>query len=355
MAVTPSVKIREYRIMPELRRCCWYGLGGEGVVLGTVFLVDWFLANCGLPRDRPPGGLAVLVVFFALLGVATVLPLRWRLRLGPDGIARRWLGRWDSWTWADFASGRIEKRHRHRFRDPERPWWRRRLTLDYMASDDIRDVVDAVNAHYRLPPPPDVPERLTLKQGLRRKMVLDHQGIQIIVGDEPRVYLWSEVRHACMTRLDPMRRDFAKLLILLPDREIEWKLVTHQGGTTPTWRGATAEEINEMLFRHLAPEQIEVLGESELPEDRGHIVGKLKEAKRDRRDFHILTSVFIVVLAGCLLWMAVFESILKAAVMTALVGMFLGPVLVFFWRVDRRRVEKLERILEGLGGSEMNG
>ncbi len=69
------------------------------------------------------------------------------------------------------------------------------------------------------------------------------------LGDEPRVDLWGEVRRVYVTRPDPVRRDFTHLPVLLPGMEIEWKLVTHQGGTTPTWRGATAEEIHEMLFR----------------------------------------------------------------------------------------------------------
>ncbi|MCE5268742.1 MAG: hypothetical protein LLG00_12740, partial [Planctomycetaceae bacterium] len=224
----------EYRISPELRRCCWWGIGGA-VLSGCVF---YWSAHV---RHRDPIGIVIGCAMFLLVAVALTFALHWRVVVDSQGIARRRFGRWDRWTWEDFASGRIGKRHAYILVDPARAWWRRSLNLGYLDSDDIPTVMAAINARYRLPPPPGVPDSLTIKYGFFRRITLDRNGIQLLVRGTPHAYLWGEVGQVDITRMDPLRRDFKCVEIALPDHTIELDLVT-----TP-YKGATAEEINEFL------------------------------------------------------------------------------------------------------------
>jgi len=113
------------RIMPELRRSAYYVLAA-GVPLALV--AYWVAADIGK------------MGFVFLLCMTMIVPIRWALRIDNQGIARRLLFRWDVWTWADFSSGRIEKRHPHTLVDPERPWWRRKLSLEYMAEKKLAKI-----------------------------------------------------------------------------------------------------------------------------------------------------------------------------------------------------------------------
>ncbi len=166
---------QEYRISSELQRCCWY------VVLSTPALAAVLVWVGRFVQGRGAGGMDPRLVLWAALACAAASAFNWRLRLDECGIARRRLFRWDLWTWDDLASGRIPKMHVYVLADPARPWWRRRLNLGCMAADDIQTVLAAINARYRLPPPPDLPDRLAITWGFRQRAVLDHNGLELLV------------------------------------------------------------------------------------------------------------------------------------------------------------------------------
>jgi hypothetical protein len=277
MIATQPIPAQEYRIAPELRRCCWYAISGAVVVGGLFYWVARFL------QARGAADIILGCVVFGLLAAAMIVPLNSRLRLDEHGLARRLLFRWDFWTWQDLASGRIRKLHPYTLLDPERPWWRRRLRLEYLGSGVLQEVLAAVNRHYRLPPAPDLPHTLTIKYGFRRSLVLDYAGIHLRVRGCGKEYAWHDIRQLHFTRMDPLRRDFQSLRIVLPDEEIVLKLVTHQGGTSPAWRGVTSEEINEFLLRYVAPARIETSIAGEALKKREHIEQKLKEVEKRKR------------------------------------------------------------------------
>jgi hypothetical protein len=338
--VTESMLPQEYRMSPELRRCCWYGIAGAVVALGVFCWVARCVQNRGLVD------IALGCGFFVLFLVAMVALLRWRVRLGADGISRRTLFRTDLWTWDDFASGRIRKRYPFTLFDPDRPWWRRKLRLGHLASDDILAVFAAINAHYRLPPPPEIGDALTIKWGFRRAATFDQKGVQVSKAHVPRMFLWREIRQVQFTRMDPLRRDFKSLVIVLPDEEIELKLVTHQGGTSPSWRGATSEELSEFLLHHLAPEQIDTFIAGEPLKKRGQIERRLKIARRASRDLTISMAVLVPVLVGVLIGMAIDSSVVQAIVMAAFSGLTIGPVAGFIYRLQRKQIAELEDLLK---------
>ncbi len=142
--VMESTTQQEYRIAPALRRSCWFA------IIGSVMLAIVFFCVARFVQNRGPVDIAVGLIPFALLTGAMVFPLRWKLRISPNGLARRILVRWDFWAWEVLASGRIRKLHPHTLHDPDRQWWRSKLRLSYMASADIQDVISVVNRHYQL-------------------------------------------------------------------------------------------------------------------------------------------------------------------------------------------------------------
>ena len=266
--MTPrDITNQEFQISPELRRSCWYVIAGAIVIACVVYWTATFV------QGRGPADVAAVYAVLAALVFAMIAALDWKLHVEGGGIRRRRWFCWDYWSWDDFGSGRLRKKHPHTLVDADRPWWRRNLKLEALASGDREAVLAVINANYLLPPPPPLPERLTIKWGnfFRRRAALDGDGIQLIVRGARKSYLWSDVRRLLITRIDPVRRDFTSLQLALPDEEIEWKLFTSEYGTHENWRGATAEEINEFLLKYVPPGSVATFIEGEPLKDREKI------------------------------------------------------------------------------------
>ena len=306
------------RIPPELRRSAHYVVAASVPLALVAFWVNEFIGN-----ETPVAG-AVGCPFFVLLCMTMIVPLRWALRIDDQGVARRFLFRWgDPWTWADFASGRIEKRHPYTLFDPARPWWRRRLSLTHMAATDIARTMQRINTYYRLPSPPQLPDVLEIKYGFRRAAQFDASGIYLQEAHGFWEYLWSDVRRVHITRMDPVRRDFKSLEITLPDKEIELKLISHDYGTSPSWQGATAEVVNEFLVRCLTDARIETDVVGERPARRIDVEKQLAKAKEDRLGLRRCLSILGPLIVVFPVWVVIAESVLKAAVTAAFLAIFL--------------------------------
>lgn len=299
-------------------------------------------------QNREPTDVAAGCAVFALLAGATAFPLRWKVRLGEEGVSRRMLFRWDLWRWADLGSGRIRKMHPYTLYDHERPWWRRKLRLEYMASGDLQEVIAVVNTHYRLPPPPTIPNSLAIKFGFRRSATFDRNGIHLVTGRTLHEYDWHDVRDIHIMRMDPLRRDFTSLVIALPDQEIELKLVTHQGGTSPTWRGATSEEVNEFLYQTLTNDRIHVSIAGEPLTKREHIERKLRKVQETNRQLVLAGGVFTAFLIGFSLWMLIADGIVKALLMATIFLIPVGSIYVFMYRSFAKEIGTLRSMLESV-------
>jgi hypothetical protein len=100
-----TVQPRIYRMAPELRRSAIYAMVGFALLAVVGYVIH------GVVLERDLIGVVVGNGIFIAVSLARIVPLRWALRVDGSGIARRWLFRWDQWSWDDFASGRIEKRY----------------------------------------------------------------------------------------------------------------------------------------------------------------------------------------------------------------------------------------------------
>jgi hypothetical protein len=327
--MTQSDPIKEFRIAPEWRRCCYYGLIAVPVGIGLAY----FQVALGRAID----GFLVMCVVFSGVAVAIVIPLRWKLRLDAQGLKRGRLFRRDSWTWDDFASGRLQKLYPQTLLDPDRPWWRRKLNLGFMSRDDIQIVFEAINAYYRLPEAPEVPDMLKIKYRFRRRATFDRDGIHLRFKGLEKAYSWLDVQNVSIVRMDTLRRDFSCLQIVLPDEEIKLERVSE---TNLSWRGATSEVINEFLYQHVWTEKINVaIAGQEIP-NREQIERKLAELKKANRQMLIWITPQLIVIVGWLVWIGITEGFADALVVGAILSLCMS-IFVGYYVLGRAQIKKL--------------
>lgn len=156
----------------------------------------------------------------------------------------------------------------------------------------------------------------------------------------------QSIRQVYITRMDPLRRDFQSIRIVFPDQEIEWRMVTHQGGTSPEWRGATAEQVNEFLVHYVVPNRIDVSIAGQPLTKREHIERQLRSAQKKARDFTVVLTIFLPLIVGLLIWMAMSENVFKAALMAGIFASGPGLVMFSMYRSQRKQVDALKCLLE---------
>lgn len=323
------------RLAPELRRCALY------VILATPLFIT---ASVWVSRvNERPDLVTVGLPLFGLIGMSMVLPLRWALRVDYEGISRRRLVGWDLWSWSDFASGRIHKRDPFAFVDPARPWWGRQLWLGLESSADTKRLIGLINKHYRFPPPPVVRRELTITHGLFRTCFLGERGIELSKRSlkhkaiERRRHSWNDVLRVHITRRDPLRRDFVRLEIVLPDEEVILR--------AEAWRGASREELNEFLHQHVAPERMEIDIEGERPARRSDAQREFDAFNKEQRSFRYMIPTLFGLLVALLLFVAIAKSPMAALILGAVHGVLIGPLC---WGVARSRRQKANMLLARL-------
>jgi hypothetical protein len=331
-------------IAPDLRRSVYYVLASAAPLALSGFLVSRYV------RGEPVASAAGLSVFLLLACMTMIAPLRWAVRIDHQGIARRRCFAWNAlWTWDDISSGRIEKQHPYTLSDPGRPWWRRNLHLEYVGAADIARAMSRINEHYRLPSPPQLPEELKIKLGVRRLVRFCANGIEVRDGQEYREYRWSEVRRVHITRMDPVRRDFKAMELVLPDREIELRLLTHEAAPG-SWQGATAEVINEYLAWRVPAQRIETDVVGERPARRSDVEKRLAWTRGQRRSFYRYSLILAAILVTVLVYIAGTGNGLQAAVFAVIGFIPLMAVHGFVYRRLGSACLALERQLTSFDG-----
>lgn len=328
---------RQCTIAREYQRCCWYVIAAVPLLCATG---AWQVShNDAIEPARRPFAIAVCCTLYIACGAAMAWPLCWRLRVDAEGLSRRRLWWWDAWRWHDIANGRVRKQTVHPgLIDAARPWWRRSLGFSYMEERDHAEVIAAINTHYRLPPPPALPSSLDLPYQGGCMLTLDARGLHQRVFRKQRDYAWTDVRGVLIKRLDPLRRDFNKAVILLPDREITIGELMRE---TPDTRAIA----NEFFVRHVSPTKIDVAIASGPPNRRVHIERELTRLQNDQREMRIVCWIGLALLAAWSVWFAFSAGIIAALAMTALYAITIIPVFVYIDRTIRLRIAGLQRRL----------
>jgi hypothetical protein len=339
MEAQETLTKREYGIAPAMRRSCWYIMLSAAPMAGVICYVSRIVGRQDLSVVMQQ------MAIFAILFVGAMLGLRWKLCLDSEGISRWRALFWDKWTWSDFASGRIQKPGPGALYDPARPLGRRALNVGWLAGDDLREVLAAINVHYRLPPPPEVADRLAIKWGTfyRNRAALDDGGIDLLVQGRSAFHAWSEVRRVSIVRSDPLRRDFRFMQIEIDGKEIEWKVISGH----PNWQGATAEQLNEYCLKRIPPERVAISTEYERA-DRSYTRSKLRDAEQLLRASTICTAICLPALIVSLGFMAIACGVLKASIMAAFTLITIGPIYAATRVSARKRIKELRQELESL-------
>jgi hypothetical protein len=277
-----------------------------------------------------------MVILLPLVG------LSWRLQLDKDGFTRRMFFLHDRWTWEDLSSGRIRKAHPFTLVDPQKPWWLRRLRLEYLSNSDREELLHRINACYVFPPPPEVGDSLTIRYGFRRRATLGRDGLHLQVKGHLHVYRWEEVVQVLITRTDPKSLHFSRLEIVLPDQVID--LGMYQ--STPRWEGASAEDVNAFLFQLLPMERFDIVARGVKPHSRSRIERELTAARKMLREAHVIFGIALFLLPPLWIGMAMDNGPLRTC------GVMLLPcmaIFLFCWyhrRDATRRIEKWSALLE---------
>ena len=337
----PSQK--EYRVAAAYRRCCWYLIAGTIALAAMVYLIVRFVL------EEDPREITNTRWWLVLAPVAlTIVVYLWKLRVDEEGIWRRRGLWWDLWSWSDLASGRIRKVRAIELYDRDRPWWRRKLRIDYMASADVRAVWDAINAHYVVPPAVEVPDELTIRYRHRRSARLDGKGIELRHGDAVTHCGWDDVQRVRVLRLESSRRDFWTLRIQLPDERIELKHFDYR----PMWSGGTAEEVSEFLLTHVAADRIDELAAGEPWTNREDVEEALAQARKELRGVAIMTMFFGAAFLGIAAAAWSSDDVTHAIVVMVLFPTLFGALLVRKHRKSRKEVTAWADQLAALNAGE---
>jgi hypothetical protein len=213
-----------------------------------------------------------------------------------------------------------------------------------MDARDSAEVLAAINAHYQVPTSPALPESLVLRYQAGCSLTLNSKGLCLRVGRKQRHCLWSEVCGVLIKRLDPKRRDFTNAVVILPDREVELFQFLNE---TPT----TREVAHEFFVRYVPAVKIDVTLTGEPPNHRGHIERELRKKRKTHLEMTICITVCFLLMAACLVAMAIEDrGVLRALVMAGMTSLTLVPVVVYFDRLQRKRIADLETRLREVAG-----
>ena len=293
-------------------------------------------------QQRGLGEAALLAAVLLAPAAALVAPLFWRLRTDDAGLSRRLFGLVAFWPWRDFARGVIEKRLDGSMVHTEWAWWnpRRRLALP-LEGPERREVINAINQHYRAPAPPDPPEALNVRVGLKRYR-FDPNGVHFNQRKQPRTVLWSQVKAVDIVRTDPQRNDFQRLELVLPAVVIDFRFIQGNAG----WRGAEADELVAFLRAHVDEQRISTWDGNEPLPNREWVERRTNEAEKSARDLRNTVVGLAAVAFVCGGWIAFNRGLLAAAAMTSLLLIPTAPGYAHLVFVTHRIAHAWRRIVD---------
>ena len=223
-----------FALMAEVRRSAVY------VLVGAVLipLIRWWLRD--FLRYRGVVELIFGVVLIVSVSVVAIGVLRWRLKVDDHGISRRRLIGWDLWPWEAFEEGRVlegeDASTAYIFRG--KPFWARKLSVELLAEEDQRRILDIIRQVFVRPPDPAPPVDLTIRFGFKKEAYIARECLLLRDRGDVTRYAWKDIQTLRIRRRYHDRRDFSSLEIVLPDQTITLRLSHQNGQATRSWSGA---------------------------------------------------------------------------------------------------------------------
>lgn len=351
---------QEFTLAPEYRRSAVYAILGAVAATGVMAYV--VKTSEGMQTWVSVAVTAIL--FGGLAGVLALWSVRARVALDEYGVQVRGLGGWRTWTWQDFASGRVSSPFLGNFIDPGRRWGQRGINLGYLSEADLDVVLRACLPHWRDVEPEPLPDSLHLKlKGWKRRgtqISMRDTGIDVLEGVRLKSIRWGEVLGVEMARLTPKHVGFRSLMLQLPGQEIELNAVIQSGEVRLDWKGASPAEVARYVERHALRDRIicgHLHGEPESSDDL-RVLMQIR-IRRSNADIRKLAQgvrafwLFLFIAFPVIVW----ESKVTWPAEIGLLAIYsipTVPLLVYMHlnlRARRREVAQMQETLEGLSES----
>jgi hypothetical protein len=293
VSAPPDLRPLELRLAPEYRRCAAYVAVAFTVLAATTVGLTWLaLNNASWPKVL--SGLAVFATAMVLLIAITV---RYQLRIDQQGVWRRRFFRWDLWPWEAFEQGRIRHgKYGDQLTNPEKSWYWRTISASLLGEAD-RIAYEAVVGRYRVPPPPpELPDDVDFKYGLRARLELSREGVRLRAHqhEDGQLVPWKDVVRAEVVRFSHDRPDFSILELHLPASKRPVRLTHYKG--QPKWTGADAVVIALYLRRHLGDHRFLVTALRGAPADVAEADRRLARLAEHERQRQRMSRLFRYVL-----------------------------------------------------------
>jgi hypothetical protein len=292
-----------FHLAPEYRRC------GIILVFGYALLaaacIGSQLTDFGSGWDWV---LRVILLFSPML-LGALFCYRLKLRIDERGLWRRRFIIWDLWSWESFSGGLIKHGTRlNSFIFPSKFWMNRNLSLEHLSAGDRKQLLGIIKSVWVLPELTSLPDRLSIRWGIRSWARLQNDGIKIGKGkrDVGRFYPWSDLPLVRITRLEHTRRDFKELEVTFPDTVRPMLLRFHDG--RPLWEGAEAEIIAAFLERVVPSCKLLITATNDLPQTQAEAdwrTNGLDSFDRETRSAYWFAGAFLLLLAIMILYIVV--------------------------------------------------
>jgi len=320
----------ELKLAPELRRAAAYA--GGGIVVCAV-LADFLVS---LSNEEPLDGIMLTLAVSSVLGWS----LWWwanhvRVRVDGAGVHRRILFHWQHWPWELFESGSASpKGYYGKFVFAGEPWYRKSVSIPSLSKGDGKRALEIVQSRYAPPAPEELPELVTFRPHLFKKIEISRKGIIIRRFGSEKRYQWDEVKKVVFHKPTRDHEDFQQLTCWVGDQ----KFGLACRGSDKQYLGAAPEKIAAYFEEFVAPERIVVCA-ADGPHSLSDADEQLATIRQQSRQMRIASWVAWIVVPVVLWGRAIYELGWKALedpynlamlalLLPGIIGFALVPVFV---------------------------
>lgn len=280
-----AIPVREYRMAGGLRRAPLWLAGG----ILAIILVTWRSLDMG--EEWLLGGLAMMSAGLYVLTSCD------RVRIDSDGVAVRWLRKWQHWPWELFRSCQVRRWYYHatfvlwdeELRAGKTKTPPRRISLHYLERADMEEALAIIARELVPPPPPPVPEPLTISRGYglgMRKLVLDREGIEFVGKRMP----WSDVPRVVLRRMTHEHADFREVAIELP----RGRVVLRCKAENAAFYGKVQPEVIAEALRQWAGDRVLVVARRGAPQSPEECEERWREIGREKRRNVLRVAIILI-------------------------------------------------------------
>ncbi|MFO0809532.1 MAG: hypothetical protein U0746_12975 [Gemmataceae bacterium] len=288
----------------------WCRRVGVYLLVGDPACVAIAAGTQAVDPQHPDATVGVAVFLLPIVGLS-VLVFRQAIRIDAEGVWRRRFVAWDVWPWEAFAAGAIRQgTGRDSYVYPAKSWWYRYLHLEFLAPADREAVARRIRDVWR-PPPLDLPDEITARFGLFRRLTLSSEGVRLARGRrvEGR-YDWADVARVSVQRLDHTRRDCRELTLTMAGRDQPVRLVTLRRDRN--WNGADADVVVALLQKYVPADRFELTALYGPPLSVAEVDRREALVDRQREEFRrydrVVTPMFVVVVVSLLVGIPLIAS-----------------------------------------------